>query len=80
MISLDRKLLLVAHRMATQATERLRRPTDAIFIDTLATVYEVLADRQADGQDPLDPQFLNDAMRVLRDGKKATVYPFPVAG
>jgi hypothetical protein len=67
-VIIDTNLLLLAYQAAQQATQLVQRPTDEIFVETMATVYTVLMDRQNQGLDPRDAEELKRTIDVLKAG------------
>lgn len=61
-------LLLIAYQAAREATQLVQSLDDQNFVDTMATVYNVLLDRRAEGHDVRDPQYLQMVIGVLRTG------------
>jgi hypothetical protein len=64
-IQLD--LLVVAYDATLEATQLVQNVDKSIFCETLATIYNRLLRRRADGHDVHDPEYLKMMIEVLRD-------------
>jgi hypothetical protein len=66
--TVDTDILLIAYRAAREATQQVQQLDEAIFVQTMAQIYNVLMSRRADGHDPHDPDYLKLAIEVVRTG------------
>lgn len=72
---IDGKLLLTAYQATQEAMQNAQSPNDATFVETMATVYNRLLARRAQGHDPFDPQYLEMMIEVLRTGVATRLTP-----
>ena len=61
-------LLLIAYRVAREATHVVQQPTDELFVENMTTVYNLLLSQRESGQSVEDPDFLKVITGVLRTG------------
>ena len=61
-------LLLIAYRVAREATQVVQHPDDELVVENMTTVYNLLLSRRENGQDVEDPEFLKQMTDILRTG------------
>lgn len=73
----DQNLLLVAYRTAREATRSVQRLTDEIFVEVLATIYNLLLDRRAARQPVDDPAYLKMLADAFAKREAVSLRPTP---
>lgn len=64
---IESSLLLIAYRLAREATQAVQQPTDELFVENLAAVYNLLLSQRESGRDVEDPAFQQLLTGLVRE-------------